>query len=76
MNLIPDWKKAYRFFSLQAMAIATAILGAWMVLPDDLQATLPGWIPKAAAIVALVCGMVGRLVSQSPDPDATTPGPK
>lgn len=76
MRLIPEWRKAYRLFSVQAMAVATAILGAWLVLPDDLQATLPHWIPKAAAITALLAGIVGRLVPQSPavDPDATAPG--
>lgn len=72
MKLIENWREAYRLFSVQAMAIATAILGAWLVIPDDLQATLPQWIPKAAAITALVCGMVGRLVQQKPaDPDKT-----
>ena len=72
MKLIENWREAYRLFSVQAMAIATAGLAAWMVLPDDLKSSLPGWVDNAAAIVILVCGVLGRLIDQKPaDPDKT-----
>lgn len=77
MKLIAEWRKAYRLFSVQAMALSTAILGAWLVLPDDWKAMLPHWVGNAAAIATLVCGILGRLVDQTKvDPEATTPGPK
>lgn len=77
MKLIDEWKQAYKLFSVQAMAIATAGLAAWMVLPEDLKSSLPGWVDNAAAIVILVCGVLGRLIDQKPaDPEATAPGVK
>ena len=79
MKLIEEWRKGYRLFSVQAMALATALLGAWAVLPDDLRTTLPHWVPNLAGITILVAGILGRLVQQTPpalpvDPDATAPG--
>lgn len=85
MKLIAEWKRAYRLFSVQAMALSTAILGTWLVLPDDFKATLPHWIGNAAAIATLIAGVLGRLVQQTPspapapaedDPDKTAPGIK
>jgi len=78
MKLIEEWHKSYRLFSVQAMALASALLGTWAVLPDDLKSGLPHWIPNAAGIVILVAGIIGRLVQQTPpvDPDATAPGIK
>ena len=66
-------------FSVQAMVFAGAVLATWAALPDDLKATLPGWVDNAAAIAILVLGVIGRLVDQSkpePDPDETAPGIK
>lgn len=72
MKLIENWREAYRLFSVQAMGLATAGLAAWMVLPEDLKSSLPGWVDNAAAIVILVCGVLGRLIDQKPaDPDKT-----
>lgn len=83
MKIIAEWKSAYRMFSVQAMALATALLGAWAVLPDDLRNTLPHWVPNLAGITILIAGILGRLVKQTPeppakpdDPDATAPGIK
>jgi len=76
MKLIEEWHKSYRLFSVQSMALASALLGTWAVLPDDLKSGLPHWIPNAAGIVILIAGIIGRLVQQGPkeDPDATAPG--
>jgi len=83
MKLIAEWKRAYRMFSVQAMALSTAILGTWLVLPDDFKATLPHWMGNAAAMATLIAGVLGRLVQQAPDavpldddPDKTAPGIK
>jgi hypothetical protein len=61
---IPNWKRAWRMFSVQAQALALAILGAWQVMPEDLKAQLP---PEAAfwcAMLLLVFGIAGRLIDQ------------
>jgi len=64
-KLVSDWRKSWRWLSMQAMVISTAILSTWALLPADLKAKLPEDIGLVAAIVALSAGMVGRLVDQS-----------
>lgn len=64
MKLINEWKKCWRMFSIQAMLLATAIQGAWVFIPPEMQATLPeGWV-RVITIGLLVLGIVGRLVVQ------------
>jgi hypothetical protein len=38
VKLIPNWRHAWRMFSVQAQTGAVAVLGAWQALPDDLRA--------------------------------------
>ena len=64
-KLVSDWRKSWRWLSMQAMIVSTAILSTWALLPADLKAKLPEDIGLVAAIVALSAGMVGRLVDQS-----------
>ena len=52
-KLIPNWRQAWRMFSVQAQASSVAILGAWQALPDDLR----GKVPEP-----VVLGIVGALL--------------
>lgn len=64
MKLIPNWRRAWRMFSVQAMTAATAILGAWQAFPPDLKDALPeAWV-HGSAMALLVLGIVGRLIAQ------------
>lgn len=64
MQLIPEWKRALRMFSVQAMILAGAIQGAWVALPAEMQETIPdGWV-RIGTIVLMALGVVGRLVYQ------------
>lgn len=64
MKFIPNWRRSWRMFSVQAMALAAAIQGAWPSIPEDMKASIPAqwvhWITGAL----LVAGIVGRLVDQ------------
>tara|TARA_R110000868_G_scaffold99334_1_gene273435 strand:- start:3908 stop:4195 length:288 start_codon:yes stop_codon:yes gene_type:complete len=64
MKLIANWRKAYKMLSIQAMAFATAIQGAWMFLPDDMKTTLPPSVVQWVTMGLLAFGIVGRLVDQ------------
>lgn len=64
MKLVPNVGRAWRWFSVQAMVLATAVQGAWLALPADMKATVPDRLVMAATIVLLVLGVVGRLVDQ------------
>ncbi len=62
--LVEDWKRAWRWFSVQAMAAALALQGAWTALPDDMKAHVPGWVVTALSLALLLLGLFGRLVKQ------------
>lgn len=64
MRLIPEARHAWRMFSMQAMGLASALLGAWGALPADLQGRVPSGLVVGLAVGLLVLGMVGRLVQQ------------
>lgn len=64
MNLIPNWRRAWRMFSVQAQAAAIAAIAGWQALPDDLRAMVPQSVAVGMAIALLVLGIVGRLIDQ------------
>lgn len=64
MKLVPNWQKAWKWFSVQAMVLSGAVTVAWAELPSDLRDTLPEWLGTALAAGILVLGVVGRLVDQ------------
>jgi hypothetical protein len=64
MKLIANWRKAYRMLSIQAMAFATAIQGAWVFIPEDMKATIPPTVVQWVTMGLLAFGIAGRLVDQ------------
>lgn len=66
-KLVDGWGQAWRWFSVQAMALALALQGAWAALPDDLKAGAPGWAVSAVTATLLAAGILGRLVKQPGD---------
>ncbi len=66
MKLVANWKRAWRWISVQTMVLAGALQGAWMFVPDDLRASIPQNVVQGFTLVLLVLGVVGRLVDQTP----------
>lgn len=66
MKLVANWKRAWRWFSVQTMVLAGALQGAWVFVPDDMRASIPHAIVQGITIALLVLGVVGRLVDQTP----------
>lgn len=64
MKLIPQWRRAWRMFSVQAMTLAGAVQAAWALMPEDLKAQLPAGLVPVVSIVLLVAGIAGRMVQQ------------
>ena len=64
IELIEDWRKAWRWFSVNAMVAAGAIQGAWLQVPDDMKAHIPSYLVSGATIAFLVLGIAGRLIKQ------------
>ena len=63
-RLVPNWRKAWRMLSVQAMAVAGAIQAAWAVLPDDMKSTIPPTLVQWLTLGLLALGIAGRLVDQ------------
>jgi ABC-type uncharacterized transport system permease subunit len=65
MTIIPDWRRAWRWFSVQALVVLAALPLVWSTLPADLRAYLPdGWEPYVLLAVA-IGGLAGRFVDQT-----------
>ncbi len=62
--LIEEWRGAWRWFSLQAMALTAALQAGWAALPDDLKSHVPERLVTAISIGLLLLGIAGRLVKQ------------
>lgn len=65
MKLVDNARDAWRWFSVQAMALAVAIEGAWLAIPPDLKSRIPETWVDALTMGLLVLGIFGRLVKQS-----------
>lgn len=64
MILVADWKKAWRWFSVQAMALSGAIQLTWVNIPSDLKSSIPDVAVTYAAVGLAVFGIIGRIVDQ------------
>lgn len=64
MKLIPEWRKAWRMYSVQALAAVAMLPLVWSELPVEIKALIPAeWNPYILAGVAFA-GMIGRLLDQ------------
>jgi hypothetical protein len=64
VTVIEEWKHAWRWFSVQAMAASAAVQAVWVTLPGDLKQHLPEWLVTALSLVLLLAGIGGRLLRQ------------
>jgi hypothetical protein len=65
MKLIPNARQVLlQSYSQQAQGAALAIIGGYQILPAAWQEALPLPLVLGLACVALVLGIVGRLVAQ------------
>ena len=64
MRLVENWKEAWTWFSVQAMAALVALPVAWTMLPEEVKAMIPAdWVKWIMVAIALG-GLVGRMVDQ------------
>jgi hypothetical protein len=63
-EIIEDARRAWRWFSVQAMALAVAVQGAWAAFGDDLKQNVPHWLVTTITLGLLAAGIGGRLVKQ------------
>ena len=69
---VSDWRQRLRDFSTIALALGTALQGAWPIFPDDLKAGLGPSVTKGVSYglaAILLWGLVGKFVVQGPLPE-------
>ena len=64
MQLIENWKSAWKMFSVQAQVAAGSLLGTWSVVPEDLKTHIPQQVVLGIAMGLLVLGTLGRIIKQ------------
>jgi protein-S-isoprenylcysteine O-methyltransferase Ste14 len=65
MKLVENWKQAWRWFSVQALAAVALLPVVWPQLPPQVTAWLPeSWRPWIIVALA-VGGIMGRLIDQN-----------
>lgn len=65
MKLVPQWQKAWRWLSVQALAVIAVLPFAWEYIPYDVRQVIPyEWQPYVFSAFALA-GIAGRMVKQN-----------
>ncbi len=64
MTLVENAKESWKWFSMQAMTLAGAVQGAWLVIPNDMKATVPENLVQYLTLGLVFFGITGRLVKQ------------
>lgn len=65
MKLVEDWRDAWRWFSVQALAALMALPLVWVSLPSDAKSFLPDSAEPWVLAVLAAGGLVGRLIDQN-----------
>lgn len=64
MKLVDDWRNGWRWFSVQAQAVAAAYVAVWLFQPSLITDALGDAGSKGALMAMLVLGLGGRFVLQ------------
>ena len=66
MRLIPEWRRAWRYYSTQALIALAALPMVWAELPPEVKDVTPEqWRPWIVSGLA-IGGLAGRLIAQRP----------
>jgi|GEM_PF-1107972 len=65
LQLVADWRNAWRWISTHCMLVAIAIQAGWQELPAELQAAVPEQWVTWGTVAVLALGLVGRVVKQA-----------
>lgn len=64
MRLVPDWKSAWRWLSVQFMTLAAAAEVAWRTLPPEALAVIPPDWQGYITLGLILAGLIGRMIDQ------------
>lgn len=64
MTLVPNARKAWRWLSMQFMALAAAAEVAWQTMPPEALAVIPADWRGYISLALVLAAMAGRLIDQ------------
>lgn len=64
MTLVPNARKAWRWLSMQFMALAAAAEVAWQTMPPEALAVIPDDWRGYISLALVLAAMAGRLIDQ------------
>ena len=64
MKLVPNARKAWKWFSMQLLVLTAAVQVAWETLPPEALALIPPDVQGYITLGLVLLAMVGRLVDQ------------
>ncbi len=64
VKLVPNWKSAWKWFSVQVMAAGVALQSVSLGFPDTVRSWLTDKETHFIALFLLIVGVMGRLVGQ------------
>lgn len=64
MRLVANWRKAWRWASLQFMALAAAAQVAWETMPAEALAVIPIDYQGYITLGLVIAAMIGRMIDQ------------
>ena len=70
LKLVKNWRKSWRWLSVQLQGLSAALTATWLALPPDMQSAIRADYALAVALTLAVAGLLGRLVDQGPEDDA------
>ena len=76
LELIEDWRKCWRFWSIRLGIVGSAITGvliafpdvalsAWAMIPGDLKAAIPERYMPLIGVVIFVASLIARAIKQT-----------
>jgi L-asparagine transporter-like permease len=63
--VVNDWRDAWRWLSMRAMALSGAEVAGWGALPQPWRDAVPHWVFVLVVLSTLALGMIGRVVQQA-----------
>lgn len=67
MDLITDWKQAYKFLSVQFAGLGASALFAYLAMYDKMSKVLPPQYMMTITLVVFVLVVLGRVTAQDID---------
>jgi hypothetical protein len=70
MKVIPEWRRAWRFWSVRLNALGLVLLAAeqalplWGLVPAEARAVLPRWLGLGLPLLCFVLATAARIVRQ------------